>query len=347
MEILLAAALLPAIGLLYYVYKKDTVEKEPMRLVVRLFVLGAVSGPLAAIVENIAFTGFEALVPEGALQIVLKYFVGVAAVEEGFKYLSLNTIRNNREFNYVFDGIVYAVAVSLGFAALENVLYVLDGGLEVALTRAIFSVPGHCADGVVMGCFFGLAKQREVAGNKKGARTYYILAFLLPVIEHGFYDAALSFESDGLALLALAVELVFIVFAGILVNHMSKRDAAIYPNRPQNQAGVLYGRDSTMPPYPSQPSSGMNMPGSSYGQYPHSGASMPGVSNGQYPYGGVNAPGASNDRYPVLGQPSGQGSTHPIPGQPLDQSGRYPIPGQQPTSGNDAYGTYNGQGQQD
>ena len=59
MDILLIAALLPAIVLMVYVYRKDSVEKEPIGLIARLFVLGAVAGPLAAIVENLAFTAFE------------------------------------------------------------------------------------------------------------------------------------------------------------------------------------------------------------------------------------------------------------------------------------------------
>lgn len=229
MSMLLVAALLPAVVLLVYVYRKDKVEREPIKLVVRMFLLGMVAGPLAAIVESIAFGLFEALLPAGVLLLVLEYFIGVAAVEEGFKYLFLNTVRKNPEFNYVFDGVVYAVAVSLGFAALENVLYVLDGGLEVAASRALFAVPGHCADGVVMGCLFGLARQREIAGNAPAARRYYLLAFVLPVVEHGFYDAALSSDSAFWMLAALAVEIAFIVYAMVLVNKMSKADTAIYP----------------------------------------------------------------------------------------------------------------------
>ena len=143
---------------MFYVYKKDKVEKEPVGLIVRLFVFGMIAGPLAAILETVAFNVFEALLSPGTLLLILEYFIGVAAVEEGLKYIFLSTVRKNSHFNYVFDGIVYAVAVSLGFAALENVLYVFDGGFEVAVMRAIFSVPGHCANGVIMGCFFGLAK---------------------------------------------------------------------------------------------------------------------------------------------------------------------------------------------
>lgn len=225
--ILIVAALLPAFALLVYVYRKDTVEKEPVGLIVRVFVLGVVAGPIAAILESILIGVFDAILPYGMLLIVLEYFVGVAAVEEALKYLALSTVRKNPAFNYVFDGIVYAVAAALGFAALENVLYVLDGGLGVAVSRALFSVPGHCADGVVMGCFFGLAKQREAHGNKSGARTYYWLAFILPVIEHGFYDAGLSTDSNLMGMLALLVEVAFIIFAMVLVNRASKNDAPI------------------------------------------------------------------------------------------------------------------------
>jgi len=77
MEILFIAAVLPAVVLLAYIYKKDTVEKEPFRLIARLFVLGMVAGPLAAIVENIAFGAFESIFEEGAVLIFLEYFIGV------------------------------------------------------------------------------------------------------------------------------------------------------------------------------------------------------------------------------------------------------------------------------
>lgn len=253
---LLVAALLPAIILMVYVYRKDSVEKEPVYLIVRLFLLGMVAGPLAAIAENIAFAIFESIIPYSLLLIVVEYFIGVAAVEEGFKYLMLNTVRKNREFNYVFDGVVYAVAVALGFAALENVLYVMDGGLGVAVSRAIFAVPGHCADGVVMGVFFGLARQLEMKGDAAKARTYYRLAFLLPVIEHGFYDSALSTESDLLALMGMAVELAFIAFAMYLVRTRSKQDQAIYPNADANATAMAVANGQQAAPqqqgYPRQ-----------------------------------------------------------------------------------------------
>ena len=230
MEILLVAALLPAIALMVYVYRKDKAEPEPAGLVLRVFLLGAVSGIVASIIENVLFGVFEAVIPAGTFLIIVEYFIGVAAVEEGCKYFCLNTVRKNPEFNYVFDAVVYSVAAALGFAALENVFYVFDGGLEVAFTRAIFSVPGHMADGVVMGVFFGLARQRELHGNTGGARTYYLLAWLLPVIEHGFYDSALSLESDLLALAAMGTDLAFIAIAFALIHNVSKNDAPLHPS---------------------------------------------------------------------------------------------------------------------
>ena len=230
MEILLIAAVLPALALMVYVYKKDTVEKEPPGLILKLFVLGMIAGPLAGTIEGALFAVFESVIPPGAIQLVIKFFVGVAAVEEGFKYLFLNTVRKNPNFNYVFDGIVYAVAVALGFAALENVMYVFQGGLEVAAMRAIFSVPGHCADGVIMGCFFGLARHCELSGQKTRASLYYVLAFVLPWIEHGIYDAALSVENDLLALAAMAFQLAFILFAAHLVKQVSAKDRPMGAN---------------------------------------------------------------------------------------------------------------------
>ena len=240
MDILLIAALLPAIVLLVYVYKKDSVEKEPIGLVGRMFVLGAVAGPLAAIVENLAFNAFESLLPSGLLLLFLEFFIGVAAVEEGFKYLFLSTVRKNPAFNYVFDGIVYAVAVALGFAALENVLYVFDGGIEVAISRAIFAVPGHAADGVVMGCFFGLARKYEVEGLTGKAFSYRVMSLLFPILEHGIYDFSLSTGNEAFALFGLGLELVFIGIGMVLVNRMSARDQAISPQTVAEPAAPLY-----------------------------------------------------------------------------------------------------------
>ena len=228
MDLLLIAALLPAIVLVIYVYRKDTVEKESPALLLRLFLFGVISGPIAALLEEAAFTFFESVIPVGPFLLVMEYFIGVALVEEGCKYFFTNRTWNNKEFNYVFDGIVYAVVVALGFATLENILYVFNGGFEVAITRAIFAVPGHAADGAIMGCFYGIAKKYAVFGDAGKSSFYRVLALLVPVVEHGFYDCALSTGSEMWAMVAMLVELAFIFFAMKLVNNMSKRDEPLY-----------------------------------------------------------------------------------------------------------------------
>ena len=242
---LFAAALLPAIVVMVYVYQKDKAEPEPIGLVLRVFFLGAASGLVASVIENILIGTFEAVIPQGTLLLIVTYFIGVAAVEETCKYFCLNTVKHNPAFNYVFDAVVYSVAAALGFAALENVFYVMDGGLGTAVMRAIFSVPGHAADGVVMGVFYGLARQQELSGNKAEANRFYWLAWLLPVIEHGFYDAALSTESDLWMLLAMAVDIAFIVIAFNLVRKHATADAPLSPHAA-----------TSMPMTPAQ----MNMP---------------------------------------------------------------------------------------
>lgn len=249
--ILLTAALLPAIALMVYVYRRDQVEREPIALVLRVLVLGALSGLVAAYIESILFDVFESALPPGPILLVTEYFIGVAAVEEACKYAALTSVKRHPAFDHLFDAVVYAVAAALGFAALENIFYVFDpieGGLETAAWRAILSVPGHASDGVVMGVFFGLARRRELHGEP-GARTYYLLAWLLPVIEHGFYDAALSAESDFMTLAAMATDLAFIAIAFTLVKRTAAADAPLRP-QPTTWLCPYCGNPATTNPCP-------------------------------------------------------------------------------------------------
>ena len=229
MDILIGLALAPAIILLYYVYKKDTVEHEPVGLVLRMFILGAVGIIPAIVLEIAAGSAIDAAFPDGVQKIVFENFIGVALIEEAVKFFILSRVAKRPEFNYVFDGIVYGVAVALGFAALENILYVVSGGFETAVSRAIFAVPGHCADGVIMGCFFGLAYKYRNMGQKSNHISFLFLALFVPFIEHGLYDSALSLGSDMFGLAALVFDIVFIIIAMVVVKKMSKRDEPLKP----------------------------------------------------------------------------------------------------------------------
>ena len=143
-----AAALLPAIYLMRYIYRKDTVEKEPPMLLMSLLIYGVIAALISIILENIGTKVLDSLMDQSTMGYTLVLaFAVVAVVEEGAKFAMLKRRTwNDMNFNYRFDGIVYAVFVSLGFAAFENIGYVLGYGLSVAPARALLAIPGHtCA----------------------------------------------------------------------------------------------------------------------------------------------------------------------------------------------------------
>ena len=123
---------------------------------------------------------------------------------------------------YRFDGIVYSVFVSLGFAAYENILYVFSYGLSVALPRALLAIPGHLSFSIAMGIFYGRAKRCWERGHDAAATFNLILGYVLAVLLHGFYDACAMIGSG----LATVVFLVFVVLMFLGVYRALKREAA-------------------------------------------------------------------------------------------------------------------------
>ncbi len=213
MQFLLIAALLPAIVLMVYVYRKDRVEKESIRLLLILALLGALSCIPAAIIEGIALRLVNTFVAQDTvLYAFIESFLVVAVAEEGCKHFFLRRRTwNSPEFNCTFDGIVYAVFVSLGFAALENVQYGLAMGIQVLGSRAIFSIPGHATYAVYMGLYYSRAKREECYGHMEQSRSMMRMSMLVPVLLHGFYDFCLLSGLESLALLFF----VFVVFLDI------------------------------------------------------------------------------------------------------------------------------------
>lgn len=167
MTILLLAALLPPLFLMIKIYKLDKVEKEPGGLIVKLLIFGVLTTVPAAFLEGFLISLVGGVIsPKTTLFILVENFFCVGLVEEGVKYFALKKGSwNHPAFNYTFDGIVYAVAVSIGFAAAENVLYVMEYGMATAGVRAVTSIPGHCIFAIYMGISFSLAKYCEVHGN--------------------------------------------------------------------------------------------------------------------------------------------------------------------------------------
>lgn len=227
---LMFLALLPGIVIIIYIYRKDKVEKEPWRLIVKLLILGALSCIPAAFCENI-IDSMAPSYPEGTIQYaLLMAFASAALCEEVFKYLFLKIgAWRNPAFGYRFDGIVYGVSVAVGFALLENVLYVATGGVYVALMRGVLAVPLHAFCGVFMGIFFGAAKAAKVHGEPAG--KYKFLALFVPFMIHGIYDT-LAFMGDSVAsVILLAFVLLMYIVSIRYIRQYSRDDwkSGFYP----------------------------------------------------------------------------------------------------------------------
>jgi len=182
---LISLAIAPVLVCTFYAYIRDKYEKEP----IKLLLIGLFYGIVITI--PIIKTGQFILVfiPNGGVLLDAFYnsFFVAALTEELFKYVVLFfLVYYNKNFNERFDGIVYAIFISLGFAGFENVMYVLNpelGGYQTAFARAFVSVPGHALFAVAMGYYFALIKYEP----EKKVR-YAILAFLVPWFIHGVYN---------------------------------------------------------------------------------------------------------------------------------------------------------------
>lgn len=225
--VLIAAAVIPAVYLLIQIYKADRLEKEPPGLIFRLVLQGIFSTVLAMVTESVGELLLGAVLPEDSLLYYFLFtFLVVGLSEEGFKYLLLRRKTwSSPHFNCQFDGVVYAVAVSLGFALWENIGYVGMYGLETAAIRAVTAVPGHACFGVFMGAFYGAARRQALLGKQNSAKLGKKLALLVPVVLHGCYDFIAMTELS---------DLIFIVFVAILfftssrmVKNLSKNDRFI------------------------------------------------------------------------------------------------------------------------
>ncbi|MBR2099680.1 MAG: PrsW family intramembrane metalloprotease [Firmicutes bacterium] len=206
--ILVAAAIIPAVILLFEIYKYDRLEKESGGLLRSLVLKGIVATALAVVTEKIGIAILGRLLSDDSFiyYVILMYFV-VGLSEEGFKYLLLRiTTWNSPEFNCRFDGVVYAVFVALGFALWENISYVFSYGLGTALVRAVTAVPGHACFGVFMGTWYGLAKKQQLWGQEDLSVISRTVAVVLPVLIHGTYDLLATMGNTW----------IFILFIGVM-----------------------------------------------------------------------------------------------------------------------------------
>ena len=229
MEFVLLVALLPVILLLIYIYKKDT-HTEPISLVRSVFLGGCVIIFPVLFIELI-MEKFFPTTDVGLVELFINVFFGVALVEELFKWLVVKKkCYKNPEFDETYDAIVYSVAASLGFAAIENIIYVVGFGFGTGLFRAVTAVPGHAAFGVIMGYYFGKAKFNSI--EKKDDQFYIVLSLIIPALLHTIYDFLLfsvqQFEllSDFILWVIFVIGLFIVAF--ININKVSNLDKELF-----------------------------------------------------------------------------------------------------------------------
>lgn len=223
MEILLFLAIIPVVILCSYVYKKD-LHREPKKLLISIFIWGALTCIPAIFLETFVGEIFETEDTSLAfLEIFINVFFGIALIEELGKYVVTKWKGyKSREFDEIYDIIVYAVYASLGFACLENIGYVLNNGLGTAILRAVISVPGHACFGILMGYYMSKAKVCEMNGSFLKKKKNMLLALLVPTLFHTGFDAFLSTDADFGIIGFIVLDIVMVIYCFGLVKKMSK-----------------------------------------------------------------------------------------------------------------------------
>jgi protease PrsW len=184
---LLVLAIVPALLLLRYYYKQDNAKPEPIGMIVKVFFWGCLSVIPAILLELLVDKALSPFVAGMSfISIVVKSFVIAGLIEEWLKMIVVRRfIYNHSCFDEVMDGIVYTVVAGLGFATVENIFFVIDGGITVGITRAFTALPLHAIAGGIMGYYIGKAK---FADNEDESKRLFRKGLLFAVLLHGFYD---------------------------------------------------------------------------------------------------------------------------------------------------------------
>ena len=235
MEIYLFAAILPVLVLCYYIYKKD-VNPEPNRVLWKIFLYGCLTCAPIIILELFIQKNYPLEEALGFFSLFLNIFISIAIIEEGFKWIVTKKFGYDiKEFDEIYDIIVYAVFASLGFACVENILYVFGNGLGNALLRAFTSVPGHTCFGVIMGYYFSKAKISEIHKEHREFIKNMILSIVIPTILHTLYDAILLYAAQMENFSFIIVFLIYISIMFIvcfkIVDKVSTEQQKLYYNQ--------------------------------------------------------------------------------------------------------------------
>jgi RsiW-degrading membrane proteinase PrsW (M82 family) len=227
LAISLSLAIIPTLIIVIYFYRKDRAKPEPKGIIIRIFLLGLLSTIPAIVIELGINELRNFLNPYRILYPLFKAFVTAALVEESLKLFIVRKYAfNGKVFDEVMDGIVYTVVAGMGFACMENVLYVLGKGMAVGILRAFTSIPMHASVSVIMGYYIGLAK---FSGSGISKHKLILKGFLFAVFFHGLYDLcifAIPFWSELMVLGLLPVLIWAILLAKRRISAALAEDAS-------------------------------------------------------------------------------------------------------------------------
>ena len=216
--LLLVLSIAPGLAILIAIYFSDKYEKEPFKLLLTSFMMGVVA-LIPAIILELLFGFLDQ--PTNVLFIFIYAVWVVGLSEEGSKFFFLRTVPYTRSaFNEPFDGIVYAVMISMGFATVENIMYVVDGGFGVGLMRMITAVPLHAVCGIIMGYYVGMAKF-----DAKNSRKLLSTGLLLATVIHGLYDFFLFQKMQEIFMLFSFVVLIIAVFFSVKAIKIQRKNS--------------------------------------------------------------------------------------------------------------------------
>ena len=226
---LFALAVIPSAVILLYVWRRDRIEKEPVKLLAKLFLFGGLAIIPAGIIEMLGSRLLGAVtVPDSFVYNLIENVLVIGLTEEAVKFAVLKKCTwDSSEFDYTFDAVIYAVTVSLGFATFENIMYVLQFGATTGLARAFTSIPGHAAFSVFMGNYYGIAKCADHRKDTGSVISGLRKALWIPALLHGAYDLCVTLSTVISLLLFAGLLIMTVVIAVKKIKRLSLEDRAV------------------------------------------------------------------------------------------------------------------------
>ncbi len=224
------ASIIPVLIILAVIYNMSEVKKQPLWLLAILFLGGILSWVMVRYISrflgnDIYKSQIEINEALGNKGFFLVSFGIIAIIEEMSKYIVITIMCfKNKYFKNPYDAIMYAVCISLGFAFVENIMYINNYGMGVAISRAIFSIPAHASFGIIMGYYLGVSKLCRDKGEANASALTRYSAFFIPLIFHGFYDFLLNFNTESIYIIFLIYVIIMYAFVILLLFRLNRVD---------------------------------------------------------------------------------------------------------------------------